>query len=69
MYNKTDSFPFTVTRYGHPDSNVSAKVHSATISGQLLRYARICSYRKGFTAKARELFKILLRIEGLIENS
>ncbi|MCP3683120.1 MAG: hypothetical protein GY861_10555, partial [bacterium] len=56
VYNKTDSFPFTVTRYGHPDSNVSIKVHSATISGQLLWYARISSHCKGFTAKARELF-------------
>ncbi|MCP4653358.1 MAG: GIY-YIG nuclease family protein [Candidatus Omnitrophica bacterium] len=57
VYNKTDSFPFNVMRYSYPDSNVSVKVHSATIFGQLLRYLRISSSYNGFISKARELFQ------------
>jgi hypothetical protein len=58
VYNKTDAFPFKVNRFGYPDSKVSASIHSNTIIGQLIRYARICSNKNDFIIRARELFNI-----------
>jgi hypothetical protein len=56
IYNKTDAFPFMVNRYGYPDSKISTSVHSNTIIGQLIRYARICNNTNDFVCRARELF-------------
>jgi hypothetical protein len=56
VYNKTDAFPFKVNRFGFPDSKVSAGIHSNTITGQLLRYARICNNTSDFASRAKELF-------------
>lgn len=41
LYNKTDSFPFTVNRFGFPCSNVALHSHSTVIFSQLIRFARI----------------------------
>ncbi len=56
IYNKTDAFPFQVNRFGYPDSKVSANIHSNTIIGQLIRYARICNNTDDFVSRVRELF-------------
>jgi GIY-YIG catalytic domain len=56
VYNKTDAFPFKVNRFGYPDSKVSASIHSNTLIGQLIRYARICNNTSDFVNRARELF-------------
>ena len=56
VYNKTDAFPFKVNRFGYPDSMVSANIHSNTIIGQLIRYARICNNTNDFVSRAQELF-------------
>ena len=56
VYNKTDAFPFKVNRFGYPDSKVSANIHSNTVIGQLIRYARICNNTNDFISRVRELF-------------
>jgi hypothetical protein len=50
IYNKTDAFPFKVNRFGYPDSMVSTNIHSNTVIGQLIRYARICNNTNGFVS-------------------
>jgi len=56
IYNKTDEFPFKVNRFGYPDSNVSTAIHTNTIIGQLIRYARVCNTHADFTDRVLELF-------------
>jgi hypothetical protein len=56
IYNKTDAFPFKVNRFGYPDSKVSTYIHTNTIIGQLIRYARVCNNTNDFTSRVRELF-------------
>ena len=56
VYNKTDAFPLKVNRFGYPESKVSARIHDNTITGQLIRYARICNNYDDFTNRAKELF-------------
>jgi hypothetical protein len=41
LYNKTDSFPFVVNRFGFPCSNVALHSHSTVIFSQLIRFCRI----------------------------
>lgn len=41
LYNKTDSFPFTVNRFGFPCSNGALHSHSTVIFSQLIRFSRI----------------------------
>jgi hypothetical protein len=66
IYNKTDAFPFKVNRFGYPDSKVSANIHSNTIIGQLIRYARICNNLNDFTGRVRELFTCYISRHFLI---
>jgi hypothetical protein len=66
IYNKTDAFPFKVNRFGYPDSKVSANIHSNTIIGQLIRYARICNNLSDFTDRVRELFACYISRDFLI---
>ena len=61
LYNKVDAFPFKVNRFGYPDSNVSIKVHQATISGQLIRYGRICNSLQAFKNRISQLFTIMFK--------
>ena len=56
VYNKTDAFPFKVNKFGYPDSKVSVYIHDNTITGQLIRYARICNNTDDFASRAKELF-------------
>ena len=56
VYNKTDDFDFTVTRYVHADSNVARSVGLNTFRGQLVRIARISSTAEAFQARTKELY-------------
>ncbi len=58
VFNKVDSFPFKVNRFGYPGSCVPPHSHLSVLYSQLIRYCRICSKKSDFIAKTRELFLI-----------
>jgi hypothetical protein len=55
VYNKTDDFPFTVIKYGHPDSNVHSSSGYNTFYGELMRFARISNNTDSFIDRCRLL--------------
>ncbi len=58
VFNKVDSFPFKVNRFGYPDNTVPRQSHAAVLYSQLVRYCRICSKKEHFIEKSRDLFLV-----------
>ena len=55
VYNKTDDFPFTVIKYGHPDSNVHSSTGYNTFYGEIMRFAKIANHRDSWTDRCKLL--------------
>lgn len=51
LYNKTDSFNFSIKRFPHFDTNLSANIKKATIYAEILRNARTCSFEDDFVTR------------------
>jgi hypothetical protein len=60
VYNKTDAFPFAVTRYSEITSNVHSSMAYSIFYGELVRYVRICSQEETFIKRTSMLTKIFL---------
>ncbi|MCP4584646.1 hypothetical protein, partial [Pseudoalteromonas sp.] len=61
VYNKVDSFPFKVNRFGYPDNTVPSQSHVSVLYSQLVRYCRICSKEELFIEKSRDLFLVYFK--------
>ena len=61
VYNKTDSFPFSVVTMPFLNSNISAKICYKVFYSQILRYQRLCTFVNDFTDRARSLANTLLQ--------
>ncbi|MCP4653638.1 MAG: hypothetical protein GY858_09710, partial [Candidatus Omnitrophica bacterium] len=61
VYNKVDSFPFKVNRFGYPDNTVPLQSHVAVLHSQLVRYCCICSNEDLFIEKSRDLFSVYFK--------
>jgi hypothetical protein len=62
-FDKRNEFPFAVRRYPHMDSLIPCSLPYGVFTGQLYRYARICTEWKDFVANAANLAKTLM-IQG-----
>ncbi len=60
VYNKTDDFPFKVTKYGYSQSNVHSRVGLGTWYSQLIRFARISDEADNFEIRVAEMFREFL---------
>ena len=67
VYNKTDSFPFSVVTMPFLDSNISTKICYKVFYSQILRYQRLCTFENDFTDRARSLANTLLQ-RGYVKN-
>ena len=61
VYNKTDSFPFSVVTMPFLHSNISAEICYKVFYSQILRYQRLCTFVNDFTDRARSLANTLLQ--------
>ena len=61
VYNKTDAFDFTVSRFGFPCSDVHSSVHYAAFGSQVLRFAAICTHKVDFSKKVVNLYHLLCK--------
>ena len=61
VYNKTDSFPFSVVTMPFLDSNISAKICYKVFYSQILRYQRLCTFVNDFIDRARSLANTLMQ--------
>ena len=82
LYDKRDSFPFSIVRMPFKCSNMPSKIFKATVGGEVLRIGRACSSTESFVKSARclvermkrqgahdkELGKILKKIFGRHEE-
>ena len=59
VYNKTDDFPFHVVSMPFLESNISFKVCYKVFFSQVLRYQRLCSFKKDFEDRVYLLGKNL----------
>ena len=59
VYNKTDDFPFHVVSLPFLESNISTKVCYKVFFSQVLRYQRLCSFKKDFEDRVYSLGKNL----------
>ena len=59
VYNKTDNFPFSVVTMPFLESNISSKVCYKVFFSQVLRYQRLCTFRKDFEDRVYLLGKNL----------
>ena len=48
LYDKRDSFPFSIVRMPYKCSNMPSKIFKATIGGEILRISRACSTQEAF---------------------
>jgi hypothetical protein len=60
LYDKRDVFPFKVNSFPHLPANVSFRRTHDVIKSQLVRYARICDFKRDFFARATRLTDRLL---------
>ena len=60
VFNKTDSFPFSVISLPFISSNISQNVCYLVFYSQVLRYQRLTSYLADFEDRVRQLAGILL---------
>ena len=62
VYNKTDDFPFTVIKYGHPESNVHSSTGYNTFYGEIMRFARISTHCESFSDRCKLLVHDFLNL-------
>ena len=55
LYDKRDSFPFSIVRMPYIDSNIPQTIFYSALKGEFLRIARSTLYLKDFIPKANEL--------------
>ena len=55
LYDKRDSFPFSIVRMPYKCSNMPLKIFKATIGGEILRIGRVSSNEEAFLNSARIL--------------
>ncbi len=60
VFDKTDSFPFKVIKYGFADSNVHRKVGLGTFYSQCLRFARISDNVTDYQRRVQSCFHDLV---------
>ncbi|MCP4394501.1 MAG: GIY-YIG nuclease family protein [Alphaproteobacteria bacterium] len=61
IYDKTDSFPFKVIKYGFADSNVHTKVGLGTFYSSLVRFGRITDSVIDFEGRVQNVFLDFIR--------
>ena len=57
LYDKRDSFPFSIVRMPHIDSNIPQNIFYSSIKGEFLRIARSTLLVDDLIPKAKELLK------------
>ena len=60
VFHKVDDFNFQVTLLTFPDSTIPNNMGLNVFSGQIIRYARICSSFKDFSDKANRTYRLLV---------
>ena len=57
LYDKRNSFPFSIVRMPHADSNIPQNIFYSAIKGEFLRIARSTLLINDLVPKAKELLK------------
>ena len=68
LYDKRDSFPFSIVRMPFKSSNIPSKTFYATISAEILRIGRACTSTEAFTESARSILKRMLNQGAKIKD-
>jgi len=61
LYDKRDSFPFSIVRMPYKCSNMPAKIFKATIGGEILRIGRACSTNESFLKSTKTVLQRMIR--------
>ena len=56
-FDKRDSFPFSVVRMPHIESNIPQSIFCSTIKSEFLRITRSILFLKDFIPKTKELLE------------
>ena len=55
IYDKRDSFGFPIVNFPFLDGNIPKQIANGVFIGELVRYARACTYLKNFANRTRSL--------------
>ena len=61
LYDKRDTFSFSIVNFPHMDSNIPSKPAYGVVISQLVRYLRICCNYQDFAYRSKLLTTRLLR--------
>ena len=61
LYDKRDSFPFSIVRMPFSSSNMPSSIFYSSIGAEILRIARATSNRRSFLSSTRILLKRMLK--------
>ena len=67
LFDKRDSFPFSIVRMPFKSSNMPSKIFYATIGAEILRIGRVSSSSAAFILSAKPLIQRMLR-QGAVLN-
>ena len=59
IYDKRDSFDFPIVNFPFMDGNIPKQIANGVFVGELVRYARACTYLKDFAIRTRSLLNKL----------
>ena len=68
LYDKRDSFPFSIVRMPFKSSNIPSKTFYATIGAEILRIGRACTSTEAFVKSARSILQRMLNQGAKIKD-
>ena len=69
LYDKRDTFSFSIVNFPHMDSNIPSKPAYGVVISQLVRYLRICCNYQDFVYRSKLLTTRLLKQDTYTKNS